>query len=105
LSADREAIELLRATELPVLYVANKIDNPELGLEANELYRLGIEHLHAISALHGHGVGDLEQALAELLPASEDEAEDEPARLPRVAIVGRPNAGKSSLVNRLLGEE
>ena len=109
--ADREAVKLLRQTELPVLYVANKIDNPALALSAKELYRLGIDTLHEVSALHGHGVGDLEQALHDALPppaADVDEvhegAEHE-RRPPRVAIVGRPNAGKSSLVNRLLGEQ
>jgi GTP-binding protein len=127
-AADREAIDLLRRTELPVLYAANKIDNPARSLEAKALYRLGIDRLREISALHGHGIGELEQALADALPAAPAEAELEalespdeddggeddgagerepaagPPRLPRVAIVGRPNAGKSSLVNRLLGE-
>lgn len=116
--ADREAVKLLRQTDLPVLYAANKIDNPRVSHEAKELYRLGIGELHEISALHGHGIGDFEQALAGALPQREAEPEAEleaepeaearavaqAARLPRVAIVGRPNAGKSSLVNRLLGE-
>jgi GTP-binding protein len=124
-AADREAIDLLRRTELPVLYAANKIDNPARSLEAKALYRLGIDQLREISALHGHGIGELEQALADALPAAppleaeldddepaqdDDESDGErkspprPPHLPRVAIVGRPNAGKSSLVNRLLGE-
>jgi GTPase len=122
LPADREAVGLLRQTALPVLYAANKIDNPGIAQQAKDLYRLGIAELHEVSALHGHGIGDLEQALSEALPAvqspestdveSEDEGEGEgqdetataSARPPRVAIVGRPNAGKSSLVNKLLGE-
>jgi GTP-binding protein len=98
-------VKLLRQTALPVLYAANKIDNPTLALDAQELYRLGIDKLHEVSALHGHGVGDLEQALRDVLPESAPENEEDAERLPRIAIVGRPNAGKSSLVNRLLGEE
>jgi GTP-binding protein len=103
--ADREAVQLLRQTALPVLYVANKIDNPSRALHAKDLYRLGIARLHEVSALHGHGIGDLEEALAAVLPARGPEAELEAEAMARVAIVGRPNAGKSSLVNRLLGEE
>jgi GTP-binding protein len=128
MAADREAIKLLRQTKLPVHYVANKIDNSAASIQAKELYRLGISDLQEVSALHGHGIGDLEQALAEALPkapgepdsalleshseadseepADADASEDAgPQRLSRIAIVGRPNAGKSSLVNRLLGEE
>lgn len=105
--ADREAVKLLRSATVPVLYVANKIDNNARALHANDLYRLGIDRLHDVSALHGHGIGDLEQTLLEVLPKAEAkaESEDEGAALPRVAIVGRPNAGKSSIVNRLLGKE
>jgi GTP-binding protein len=105
LPADREAVRLLRATRVPVLYVANKVDNTAVSHEAKELYRLGLDSLREISALHGHGIGDLEEAIAAALPAPpepETVAADAP---PRIAIVGRPNAGKSSLVNRLLGEE
>jgi GTPase len=106
MQADREAIRLLRETQLPVLYAANKVDNDVVALHAKELFRLGIGNLHEISALHGHGIGDLEQALVEVLPPAVDEDESEQlAPLPRIAIVGRPNAGKSSLINRLLGEQ
>ena len=102
--ADREALQLLRQSGRPVLYAANKIDNPQRGIEALELYRLGIEHLLPISALHGHGIGDLEEALVEQLPAPKEDSEPSLQELTRVALVGRPNAGKSSLLNRLLGE-
>ena len=103
-AADRKASELLRRSNLPVLFAANKIDNPRVEHQANDLYRLGISKLYPISALHGHGIGDLEEAM---LPYLHEEEEDEAelSELTRVAIIGRPNAGKSSLVNRLLGEE
>jgi GTP-binding protein len=104
LPSDREAVRLLRETDLPVLFAANKIDNPARAHEAKQLYRLGVDRVFEISALHGHGIGDLEEALGEILPEPAQEAQDEDTRLTRVAIVGRPNAGKSSLVNRLLGE-
>lgn len=107
LPADREAIRLLRGQNLPVLYLANKIDNPGRVLEANELYRLGVDHLIPVSALHGHGVGDLEEAMLSHLPEAVDEEDSADSDTPptRVAVIGRPNAGKSSLVNRLLGEQ
>ena len=104
--ADREAIKLLRHSSLPVMYLANKIDNPQIGISAMGLYELGIDTLYPVSALHGHGIGDLEESLAALLPPPPDE-DDElgDGAFDRNAIVGRPNAGKSSLINRLLGEE
>lgn len=106
--ADREAVRLLRRSDLPVLYVANKMDTPQNSHEAMGLYELGMDQLFPVSALHGHGVGDLEEAMAGLLPKVEEEepvlAEGE-LRNDRVAIIGRPNAGKSSLCNRLLGED
>lgn len=105
LPADREAVQLLRGSSLPVLYVANKADNPRVKESALEHYELGIESLLPISALHGHGVGELEETLISHFPEQDENAEDADAELDRVAIVGRPNAGKSSLVNRLLGEK
>lgn len=106
LPADREAVDLLRRSKVPVLYVANKVDNAKRAAAAQEHYRLGIDSLLEISALHGQGIGVLERAIVERLPepdATEGETKEDQA--PRIAIVGRPNAGKSSLVNRLLGQE
>jgi GTPase len=104
LPADREAVKLLRSSQVPVLYVANKCDNDKVAQTAMDHYALGIDTLRPISALHGRGIGDLEEAMVEGFPEPrEDEAQD--TAIDRVAIVGRPNAGKSSLVNRLLGEE
>lgn len=105
LPADREAVALLRNSSLPVLYVANKADNPRAQGEALEHYELGMDSLMPISALHGHGIGDLEEALIAHFPPEAEAASDEEEEIDRVAIVGRPNAGKSSLVNRLVGEK
>jgi len=105
LPSDREAVALLRGSKLPVLYVANKIDNARVANQALDHYTLGIDELRPVSALHGHGIGALEEALVACMPAANDEADDATDELDRVAIVGRPNAGKSSLVNRLLGED
>jgi GTPase len=120
--ADAAMVGMLRQLDKPVVYAANRMDNNALVAEATELYSLGIEAL-PISALHGRGMSELADSLVEKLPpgppvASEDEdafddgdedgeaAEEDPAeRIPRVALIGRPNAGKSSLFNRLLGVE
>ncbi len=103
LPADREAITLLRQSGVPVLYVANKVDNPSVMHGAMPFYELGIDELRPVSATHGHGIGDLEEALIAHFPA-EVAAETTNDEVDRIAIVGRPNAGKSSLVNRLAGE-
>ena len=103
--ADLEAVKLLRGSGKPVLYVANKADSDRKQLGVLSYYELGIDPIYPISALHGRGLGDLEDAIGEHLPPPVDEPEDDDVRLPRVAIVGRPNAGKSSMVNQLIGEE
>jgi GTP-binding protein len=105
LSADREAVKLLRKAKKPVIFVANKCDSPKRAQEANHLYELGLEGFIPVSALHGHGVGDLESTLAERMPELKPIAETGYEDAPHIAIIGRPNAGKSSLVNRLLGED
>jgi GTP-binding protein len=103
--ADRKAVALLRAAGKPVLFAANKADSPRQDADAYEIYRLGVEKVIPISALHGRGVGELEAAIVAALPAASTLAPDDDEHLTRIAIVGRPNAGKSSLLNRLLGED
>jgi GTP-binding protein len=101
--ADREVAAMLRQVEKPVLYVVNKVDGPAQEAGSADFYALGIDAMWTVSAEHGLGVGDLvDRVLALLPPAVPGRGEEDETRL---AIIGRPNVGKSSLVNRLLGFE
>lgn len=102
--ADREAVQLLRRSGKPVVYVANKADSNRAAWESTSHYSLGVGALIPISALHGRGLGDMEQAIFDVLPEESGDLGVD-LEIPRVALVGRPNAGKSSLVNRLTGED
>ncbi len=104
-SADRVAVKLLRKANKPVIYAANKADSPRVDPDAFDLYRLGVKEVHAISALHGRGIGDLESAIVHAMPAEREILHDLEDRVPRITIAGKPNAGKSSLMNRILGED
>lgn len=103
LPADRDIAVVLRQTDRPVFTVVNKVDGPRHDVVVGEFYELGVDSLIAISAEHGRNYDDLMDEIAPLLPKAEQfERDDE---VMRVAVLGKPNAGKSTLINQLLGEE
>ena len=100
---DQDVAQILRRTKLPVILVVNKADNNEQIYEAPVFYSLGLGEPYPISAATGSGTGDLLDAVIEKLKPGDNEEVDE--SIPRFAVVGRPNAGKSSLINAFIGED
>ena len=99
---DESVAALLRKSKKPLFVVVNKVDSNNRRDDAHEFYALGFEHLFSISSINGSGTGDLLDELVKNLPEKEQKEEE---NLPRFAVVGRPNAGKSSFINALIGED
>jgi len=102
-ATDQEIVDILRRTQKPIILAANKVDTPQRRMDVADFYSLGLGEVYAISALHGTDVADLLDAVVTSFPRIR-EREEEPAAV-KVAIVGRTNVGKSSLLNALLREE
>jgi GTP-binding protein len=99
---DSTVADMLRKVKKPVFLVVNKVDNSMRMTDATEFYSLGLGEFYPISSMNGSGTGEILDAITELIPKEEEKEE---ITLPRFAVVGRPNAGKSSFINALIGEE
>ena len=102
---DEALTQVLRQSQKPVFLVVNKVDNPERMLDATEFYSLGFDHIHFLSSITGSGTGELLDEITALIPQEKSGGDEEAPAVPKFAIIGQPNVGKSSLLNALIGEE
>ena len=102
---DEGMSDMLRKSDKPVMLVVNKVDNHTRLMEASEFYSLGFENIFFLSSISGSGTGELLDAVVALMPEEEKEADIDADSIPKFAIIGQPNVGKSSLLNALIGNE